>query len=168
MEEDRSRFLLSSSASPSLCLLHPFPLLFCSSSIFRKSAFRQATFPPPPPSLISHSVVLRNKRDERRERKKGEENVSLRNIRFAFFIFLFPFSFSIFLHSTHTLFFFFLFPFFPGKSTFPHTFLLTFSPTLYFSSFFSFSRRADCSKVDSPHVEPEHNGLTQFGRVRTL
>ena len=27
--------------------------------------------------------------------------------------------------------------------------------------------RADCSKADSPDVEPEHNGLTQFGRVRT-
>ena len=26
--------------------------------------------------------------------------------------------------------------------------------------------RADCSKVDLPGVEPEHNGLTQFGRVR--
>ena len=25
--------------------------------------------------------------------------------------------------------------------------------------------RADCSKVDLPDVEPEHNGLTQFGRV---
>ena len=29
----------------------------------------------------------------------------------------------------------------------------------------SFVSRADCSKVDLPNVEPEHNGLTQFGRV---
>ena len=30
----------------------------------------------------------------------------------------------------------------------------------------TFFSRADCSKVDLPGVEPEHNGLTQFGRVR--
>ena len=27
--------------------------------------------------------------------------------------------------------------------------------------------RADCSKADTPGNAPEHNGLTQFGRVRT-
>ena len=32
----------------------------------------------------------------------------------------------------------------------------------------SFVSRADCSKVDLPNVEPEHNGLTQFGRVSWL
>ncbi len=31
---------------------------------------------------------------------------------------------------------------------------------------FLFLSRADCYKVDNPDVIPEHNGLTQFGKVR--
>lgn len=45
---------------------------------------------------------------------------------------------------------------------FPPLFMLFSFPL---PSFPSASCRADCSKVDSPNVEPEHNGLTQFGRV---